>query len=236
MLPCRPSGDAANAPATSMPLVLAGVLATTIPRKAWPSSARARRGQGGTRSVKQVPGGAQLHSVYTDRAILDRSGRLEALMLPRQSGGGMAGAPAAAAAAAAGNDAMLERMRKLVSDDPGRHRRGHAAAAGVRGGKMRGFRVYPGPQPPGVRRSACGRRPGHRHQRHAARRQDRAQEIFCNAELRDRRTRHRRRATAVSRNWYSISRRSPPKPSARRRPAMAYPDGQAPPEPVPGND
>ena len=36
---------------------------------------------------QQVPGGALLHSVYNDRAIIDRNGVLESVMLPRRTGG-----------------------------------------------------------------------------------------------------------------------------------------------------
>jgi len=32
-----------------------------------------------------VPGGAKLHSVYSDRVLLDRNGHLEYLTLPRQN-------------------------------------------------------------------------------------------------------------------------------------------------------
>ena len=34
---------------------------------------------------QQVPGGAQLHSVYSDRAIIDRGGVLESVFLPRRT-------------------------------------------------------------------------------------------------------------------------------------------------------
>ena len=35
-----------------------------------------------------VPGGAKLHSVYSDRVIIDRNGQLESLALPRQPSAG----------------------------------------------------------------------------------------------------------------------------------------------------
>ncbi len=43
---------------------------------------------------QQVPGGAQLHSVYIDRAIIDRSGVLESVFLPKRTGGAIVGADA----------------------------------------------------------------------------------------------------------------------------------------------
>jgi hypothetical protein len=43
---------------------------------------------------KTITGGTKLHSVYPDRAILDRGGKLEALLLPRKfQGGGLSAAP-----------------------------------------------------------------------------------------------------------------------------------------------
>src|SRR3954466_5667842 len=112
------NGDAANAPPSSAPLVLAGLLATSDPKEGMAiigeSAATAKVVPVG----KPVPGGAMLHSVYTDRAVLDRNGTLESLMLPRRSAGGL-GAPPPPPSAVAGTDATLDRMRRLVNDDPG---------------------------------------------------------------------------------------------------------------------
>jgi general secretion pathway protein C len=94
---------------------------------------------------QQVPGGAMLHSVYNDRAIIDRNGALESLLLPRRSAGTVGPPPPPPPTAAAGsNEAMLERMRKLVNDDPGVIGQVLRPQPVFAGGKMRGFRVYPG--------------------------------------------------------------------------------------------
>jgi general secretion pathway protein C len=136
------AGDAANAPPSSMPLVLAGVLATENPKEGMAiigeSAATAKVVSVG----KQVPGGALLNSVYNDRAVLDRNGALESLMLPKRSTGSFT--PPPPAVAASGNDATLERMRKLVNDDPGVIGQVLRPQPVFAGGKMRGFRVYPG--------------------------------------------------------------------------------------------
>ncbi len=47
-------------------------------------------------------------------------------------------------AAAEGNDAMIERMRKLVNDDPGLLSQVMRPQPVFAGGEMKGFRVYPG--------------------------------------------------------------------------------------------
>jgi general secretion pathway protein C len=93
---------------------------------------------------QQVAGGAQLHSVYSDRAIIDRNGTLESVFLPRNSTVGAAAPPPPPVAATNGNEAMVERMRKLVSDDPGVIGQVLRPQPVFAGGKMRGFRVYPG--------------------------------------------------------------------------------------------
>jgi general secretion pathway protein C len=139
------SGDGANAPPSSMPLVLAGLLATSDPKEGMAIIGESAAAAKVVAVGKQVPGGATLHSVYNDRAIIDRNGVLESVMLPRKSAGGIAAPmPPPPATAAAGNDAMLERMRKLVNDDPGVIGQVMRPQPVFAGGKMRGFRVYPG--------------------------------------------------------------------------------------------
>jgi len=140
------SGDAANAPPSSMPLVLAGVLASDDPKEGMAIIGESAQAAKVVAVGQQVPGGAQLHSVYADRAIIDRGGTLESVFLPRQTGGGIVGPPPPmpTAAAPAGNDAMIERMRKLVNDDPGLLSQVMRPQPVFAGGEMKGFRVYPG--------------------------------------------------------------------------------------------
>jgi len=137
------NGDAANAQPTSMPLVLAGVLATPDPKEGMAiigeSAATAKVVSVG----QQVPGGALLHSVYPDRAIIDRNGALESVLLPRRAAS-VGTAPPPPPVAANSPDAQLERMRKLVNDDPGVIGQVLRPQPVFAGGKMRGFRVYPG--------------------------------------------------------------------------------------------
>ena len=80
-------GNGANAPEPSAPLVLAGVLAVDDPERGMailgPTAATAKLYPAGA----DVPGGVRLHAVYQDRVLLDRSGALETLYLPRLSTG-----------------------------------------------------------------------------------------------------------------------------------------------------
>lgn len=134
-------GDGANAPPSSMPLVLAGVLATDDPKLGMAIIGENAASAKVVSVGQQVPGGAQLHSVYNDRAVIDRAGALESVFLPRRS---TAIAPSPAPAAATSNDAMLDRMRQLVNNDPGLIGQVLRPQPVFAGGKMRGFRVYPG--------------------------------------------------------------------------------------------
>ena len=80
--------DPSAAPATQMSLVLVGTIAQTDPEKGLAilgESAPTAKVYG---VGKTVTGGARLHSVYPDRVILDRGGKLEALMLPKKFQGG----------------------------------------------------------------------------------------------------------------------------------------------------
>jgi general secretion pathway protein C len=139
------NGDAANAPPSSMPLVLAGVLATEDPKEGMAIIGESAQAAKVVAVGQQVPGGAQLHSVYNDRAIIDRGGTLESVFLPRRTGGAMPGAaPPPMPVAAEGNDAMIERMRKLVNNDPGLLGQVLRPQPVFAGGEMKGFRVYPG--------------------------------------------------------------------------------------------
>ncbi len=136
-------GDAANAPPSSMPLVLAGVLATEDPKLGMAIIGENAASAKVVSVGKQVPGGAQLHSVYNDRAVIDRNGTLESVFLPRRSTSA-AGAPPPPMPLAGGNDQAVERMRRLVNEDPGMLGQVVRPQPVFAGGKMRGFRVYPG--------------------------------------------------------------------------------------------
>jgi general secretion pathway protein C len=139
------SGDGANAPPSSMPLVLAGVLATEDPREGMAIIGESAATAKVVTVGKQVPGGAILHSVYNDRAIIDRNGVLESVMLPRRTAGTVgAPPPPPMPTAQENNDAALERMRRLVNEDPGVIGQVLRPQPVFAGGKMRGFRVYPG--------------------------------------------------------------------------------------------
>jgi general secretion pathway protein C len=134
--------DAANAPQTSMPLVLTGIISAEDPQ-----NGLAILGQtAATAKVyavgDNVPGGAKLHSVFADRVVIDRNGNLETLALPRQTSPG--GAPPPSAAALQTESPVMDRMRKLMTDQPGLMADIMRPQPVFADGKQRGYRVYPG--------------------------------------------------------------------------------------------
>src|SRR5690348_1134979 len=106
----------ANAPQTNMPLVLTGVVAANDPHDGLailgPSVAATKVYAVGD----NIPGGARLHAVLSDHVLLERDGRLETLGLPHQLAGS---APPPNMAAAPIEPPVVQRMRELVSHNPG---------------------------------------------------------------------------------------------------------------------
>jgi general secretion pathway protein C len=135
--------DPAAVAATQMNLVLAGTIAHADPQRGFAivgeSAATARVYAVG----KTITGGTKLHSVYPDRVILDRGGKLEALILPKKfEGGGMSAARPVAAAAP---DPMVgQRLQNLAAQNPGAITEIIRPQPVFANGQQRGYRVYPG--------------------------------------------------------------------------------------------
>jgi general secretion pathway protein C len=139
--PTPAAGSGANAPQTSMPLVLTGVIAANDPRDGLailgPSATATKVYAVGD----NIPGGARLHAVLTDHVLLDRDGRLESLALPRQLA---SNAPPPSLSAAPTDTPIVERMQQLVSRNPGIIGDVMRPQPVFANGKQQGFRVYPG--------------------------------------------------------------------------------------------
>jgi general secretion pathway protein C len=134
--------NGANAPQTSMPLVLTGIIAADDPQNGLAivgeNAAAARVFAVGD----NIPGGVKLHSVYSDYVVIDRGGTLEKLVLPRQLQNVSTAAPPSAAAVA--TQPVMDRMRRLISDDPGLMADIMRPQPVFAQGKQKGYRVYPG--------------------------------------------------------------------------------------------
>jgi general secretion pathway protein C len=138
--------DPTDAPQSTANLVLTGTIATSDPKRG--VAIISDGGPSKVYSVGDNVGGASLHSVYLDHVILDRSGALETLLLPRLLGPGMKAPPLVRRAAGADPHtvAAVDNIRRMVQQDPGlldqvmRTVPSYDSAAG----KLRGFRAYPG--------------------------------------------------------------------------------------------
>ncbi len=102
-----------------------------------------------------LPGGATLEEIHPDRVILKRNGRLETLKLPREGEAGRAGrtihGDARGRSTASGRlrvppgaGEVLARYRQRLLDDPQSVMDVVRAEPYRRGGRIVGYRVYPG--------------------------------------------------------------------------------------------
>ena len=142
-------GSAAPVPGTSNParppcakLVLTGTIAGNDPQ-----NGLAIIGQN-AQSVKvyavgdTLPGNVRLHSVYTDRVIIDHDGQLEVIQLPHQASA--SNAPPPSAASFQSENPALERMRRMITEQPNLIGDVIRASPVMDHGHMNGFRIYPG--------------------------------------------------------------------------------------------
>jgi general secretion pathway protein C len=133
--------NGANAPQTSMPLVLTGIIAGNDPQNGLAILGQTAQTAKVFAVGDTVPGGAKLHSVYIDRVVIDRNGQLESLVLPRQVAGSAA---PPSIAAVQGQNPSLERMRHMITEQPGLIGDVMRPQAVTEHGKVTGFRVFPG--------------------------------------------------------------------------------------------
>jgi len=135
-----------DVPATTMPLILAGVIAEQDPARGQAiigeSTANAKLYAVGA----AIPGGARLHAVYGDRVIIERNGSLEALMLPRTSAA-LATFQAAPAPPPVRDNSTL--LAGLVRVQPV-----------FAQGKLSGYRIFPGGARGNTAFNQMGLRPG----------------------------------------------------------------------------
>jgi general secretion pathway protein C len=145
-----------NAPQTAVQLVLAGVLAVPDPKRGLaligPNAATARLYTVGS----AVPGGVSLHAVYPDRVLLNRSGIIESLLLPKKL---LAQAPPPVGAGA-GAQSPAQRLAALAQGN-GALLGGLVRAQPVfAGGKLSGYRIFPGGRASVGAYTQLGLRPG----------------------------------------------------------------------------
>ena len=145
----------ADAPQTSVQLVLAGVLAVPDPRRGLaivgPTAGSAKLYTVGS----GMPGGVTLYAVYPDRVLLDRNGALESLLLPKKLAA--AGPPPVTGAAA---QSPVQRLAALAQGNGALLGGLIRAQAVLAGGKLTGYRIFPGGRTSVTAFTQLGLRPG----------------------------------------------------------------------------
>jgi len=142
--PAAGSTDPNAVAASQMPLVLVGTIANTDPMLGYAIIGESAVSAKVYAVGKTITGGTKLHSVYPDRAILDRGGKLEALLLPRKFQGGGLSAAGPAPEVGQAEQMLGDRLRQLAATNP-------AAITDIlrpqpvfKDGQQRGYRIYPG--------------------------------------------------------------------------------------------
>lgn len=142
------TGNSANAPDTTLALTLHGIVAG---KRA--SDSRALIVVNGDEEPyaigAQLPGGAVIRSIYPDRVLLARDGRLEALRLPTNdtSAAGTGGQPTVIQPQAAPPTQDLSQLRQEIADNPQRLMDVIRAMPVMDHGKLTGYRIYPAGNP-----------------------------------------------------------------------------------------
>ena len=142
--PAAGSTDPNAVAATQMPLVLVGTIAHSDPEQGYAiigANAQSAKVYG---IGKTITGGTKLHSVYPDRAIIDRGGKLEALLMPKRFTGGGSAPPVAPGYAGQPEPMLGERLRQLAMTNPGAITDILRPQPVFANGQQRGYRVYPG--------------------------------------------------------------------------------------------
>lgn len=128
------SSATADAPPTTMPLVLAGVIADRDPERGQAIIGESAAAGKLYAVGAAIPGGAHLKSVYGDHVLIERNGGVESLMLPHTLLKGTA--PVAADAAPLAAPAVRDNaslLAGLVRVQPVFNQ-----------GKLSGYRIFPG--------------------------------------------------------------------------------------------
>lgn len=144
-----PTGNGANAPDTTLALTLHGIVAG---KRA--SDSRALIVVNGDEEPyavgAQLPGGVVIRSIYPDRVLLARDGRLEALRLPTNDTSGTGGSAQPGMMqpqAMAPPPQSLNRLRQEIADNPQRLMDVVRAMPVMDHGKLTGYRIYPAGNP-----------------------------------------------------------------------------------------
>lgn len=135
-----PAAGADNAPVTSMSLALTGVIAWNDEKLGFAMVGTTPADAKLYKVGDALPGGARLHAVYVDRVLLDRGGTIEALLVPVRA------PPAGPPPPMVQNPAVpAGRVQQIMRENPTLLNQVMTRNPQIEGGKLRGMKVYPGP-------------------------------------------------------------------------------------------
>ncbi|MGE0188986.1 MAG: type II secretion system protein GspC [Steroidobacteraceae bacterium] len=131
--------DPNNLPKSQMNLILAGTMALEDPEAGYAIIGTTAANAKFYRVGATIDGGVHLHSVYTDRVIIDRSGTLETIVLPRGLPSNFIAPPVRST-----SDNVVNNLRRIVSNNPSALGELLRAQPVFSNGVQKGYRVYPG--------------------------------------------------------------------------------------------
>jgi general secretion pathway protein C len=138
-----PPAAGSEAPLTSMPLVLSGVVASDDEKLGLAMIGAAANSIEMKRVGDTLPGGATLHAVHVDRVLLERGGAIEALPLPDPSPPTFSAPPPPANT---GTPVVsLQRVEQAIRGNPGLIGQVMHRTPVFTDGRLRGIKVSPGP-------------------------------------------------------------------------------------------
>lgn len=138
--------DPTEVATTRMNLVLAGTIAHADPKQGYAIIGESTSNAKVYTVGKTVTGNTKLDAVYPDRVILNRGGKLEALLLPKQfKGGGPSSTGTAARNRTSRNSAGVgSQLRNMAQQNPEAITQILRPQPVFANGQQRGYRVYPG--------------------------------------------------------------------------------------------
>lgn len=135
----------ADAPDTRLNLVLKGVLATNPMEYGSAIISMGKNGEEKTYVIGEKVSSATLKEIYADRIILERSGKLETLRMPKESTSGLKSSPKnnSKSVAASGPGAVLSDIRKQILKNPTSFGKFAIPVPVKKNGKVQGYRLQP---------------------------------------------------------------------------------------------
>ncbi|MHB8404377.1 MAG: type II secretion system protein GspC [Gammaproteobacteria bacterium] len=140
-----------NAPATTLNLILRGIVAATRENRESLAIISSNGIEQTYTLGAQLPGGAQIQSIYPDRVLINFNGRIQSLQLPKSAGGTAAGdttpAPFSTPNVVYGNNLPpmrnLNQLRNDLISHPEHLLDVMRAMPVMENGKLSGYRVFP---------------------------------------------------------------------------------------------